>query len=206
MLHASYGPVSATVGVKIITLGLFCGLDKGEGLIPRTRCENLAKKKKLKKKPMHALGKIEFAKKITKITPFLLTPPVEDLFRAAAATLHQLKKRSQACGSANFNPKRICMAHTPPNPQSRNRGDSVPALLVAPLYIFSPTHCRLALLWLPPLSYFFPTQAWKATPQRAATLLVFLLPPQSSPVCYRPTIGIGIAVFSAPKRIVTNCA
>ena len=41
---------------------------------------------------------------------------VEDLFRAAAATVHHLKKRSQPCAPKNPNPKRTCMPRTPPKP------------------------------------------------------------------------------------------
>ena len=41
---------------------------------------------------------------------------VEDLFRAAAAIVHHLKKRSQPCALENPNPKRTCIPRTPPNP------------------------------------------------------------------------------------------
>ena len=41
---------------------------------------------------------------------------VEDLFRAAAATVHHLKKRSQPCAPENPTPKRTCMPRTPPKP------------------------------------------------------------------------------------------
>ena len=40
---------------------------------------------------------------------------LEDLFRAAAATVHRLKKRSQPCGPETSNPKRICVPPSPPN-------------------------------------------------------------------------------------------
>jgi len=41
---------------------------------------------------------------------------VEDLFRAAVATVHRLKKRSPPGDFAHSNPKRICMPRTPPQP------------------------------------------------------------------------------------------
>ena len=41
---------------------------------------------------------------------------VEDLFWAAVATVHHLKKRSQPYDFASPNPKRNCMPRTPPQP------------------------------------------------------------------------------------------
>ena len=41
---------------------------------------------------------------------------VEDLFRAHAATVHRLKRRSQPRNSEDSDPKRICLPHTPPTP------------------------------------------------------------------------------------------
>ena len=47
---------------------------------------------------------------------------VEDLFLAAAATMHHLKKRSQPCGPDDSNPKRVCVLCTSPNPpESQSR-------------------------------------------------------------------------------------
>ena len=41
---------------------------------------------------------------------------VEDLFRAAAATIHHFKKRSQPYDSENSKPKRIRIPRAPPKP------------------------------------------------------------------------------------------
>ena len=50
---------------------------------------------------------------------------VEDFFRAAAATVHHLKKRSQPCASENSNPKRVRLPYTPQPPQRQSCDDTL---------------------------------------------------------------------------------
>ena len=79
----------------------------------------------------------------------------------------------------------------------------------APVTILSPTHGRLALLWHPPLFYFFPRRCGMPLPSVPEPCLCscFLLSPLlCAPSCVttRPKLEWDSSVL-CPKRIVTNC-